>query len=132
LFVVGTVVVGGPLSSVTIGFDIIVVSTTNGTAVVYCEDEFTYFTEGFPRVEDCIVTVREVFGTQRWRFLFNGTGTFTLPEGYYQITTQALDHNSDSRKFFLSFTGTDLFMFMPLQVISVRISAAWFVNLNHM
>lgn len=94
----GSLVVAGSNGGVNIGFQFRAISDQVGDLKVYCNDEFTYFAEGNPRVNNATVILRDaVTGEKLWEEISGVTGIVLkegVTEGYYELEVRAEKHGT--------------------------------------
>ena len=78
-------------------YNITIVSDEKGTVIFNVCDEYTYYDEAAPKVQDATIEVRnsstgEIVATLNTGT--TGTATFTKPEGYYEFTVTADGHET--------------------------------------
>lgn len=98
------------------------VSERTGTMVVDVTDEYTYYTDEQPHVENAHVVVRQPLnGQQVAEGNTNANGLFSieLPAGYYEVTVSAAQHDSYANSILVApGTETPVDVFLSCQAIT--------------
>ncbi|MCE5324772.1 right-handed parallel beta-helix repeat-containing protein [bacterium] len=119
----GTIVISSTTASLTLPFEFDCVSDKLGDLVLTAVDEFTYYAEGSPNVADAYVTLTRVddasiviTGTTD----SNGVAEFNnLPEAYYNIKLQALEHGPFTGSVLVEADQTrEVTAFMPRELVT--------------
>lgn len=119
----GAVAINGNNAGVQIGFRFQAISDLKGDLKIYCNDEFTYFADGSPRVNNATVTVRDsITGQKVFEEISDQTGIVLregLTEGYYDVEVRA-DRHGSFRQPVLVEAGklTEVIAFMPRQLVT--------------
>ena len=119
----GAIVVRGALFTYQVHLNISIVSRLNGTVTVFCEDEFTYFSSGSPRVAGAVVSLRSISGFAR-AMLSDASGIceFTnVPEDYYEIVADADRHATFRAVVRTSASGTTVNGFLQRQMVGPHV-----------
>jgi len=94
----GSIVVSGNNGGVNIGFQFRAISDGVGDIKVFCNDEFTYYADGSPRVNNATIILADaVNGAKVFEEISDTTGILLkegITEGYYNLEVRAEKHGT--------------------------------------
>jgi len=94
----GSIVVSGNNGGVNIGFQFRAISDGVGDIKVFCNDEFTYYADGSPRVNNATIVLTDaVSGAKVFEEISDTTGILLkegITEGYYNLEVRAEKHGT--------------------------------------
>lgn len=107
------------MASVSVAFDMTIVSKAKFDLIVVVEDEYTYFTNSSPGVADASITIQS--GTEKKTGVSDALGRIVFEdvrEDIYEVRGQALGHESATVIVSVSEANTTATLFLPRAVVS--------------
>ena len=119
----GAIAINGSNAGVQVNFRFMAVSDQTGGLKIYCNDEFTYFADGSPRVNNATVIVRNsITGEKVFEEVSGESGIVlreNLTEGYYDVEVRAERHGTFRQPVMVEAGRlTEVIAFLPRQLVT--------------